>query len=176
MARTRASSFVSWNGPESHLDNDMEEDERMVEELLIPSSPVISSSSNSFYKPSPPHFSTPFMPSSPVSSSFQNNHTFPSTHSALSTSMTSSSQPHSDPSSLFTSTDPFYIAQLQASQSFNTSSPHSVFSQNGHISQSSPFAIPVQTQYHHHNHHHHHSSQYSNWDNQPKAMTCTTAF
>lgn len=167
MARTRASSFVNWNGTASqrmtelHLDTDMEEDERMVEELLIPSSPV---SSNSFYKSSTPHFSTPFMPSSPVSSSLQNNHiSFPST-----SSMT---QSHSDPSSVFTSTDPFYIAQLQASQTFNNSSPQSVFSQNGHISQSSPFTTPLQTQYHHHHHH-----QYQSWENKPVAMTCATAF
>jgi hypothetical protein len=158
MARTRASSFVNWNGPSSHrmaelhLDTDMEEDERMVEELLIPSSPV---SSNSFYKSHTPHFS---MPSSPVSSSLQNN---------PSSSMT---QPHSDPSSVFTSTDPFYIAQLQASQTFNNSSPQSVFSQNGHISQSSPFTTPLQTQYHHHQY------QYQSWENKPVAMTCATAF
>ena len=157
MARTRTSSFVNWNGPASqrkaelHLDTDMEEDERMVEELLIPSSPV---SSNSFYKSSTPQFSTPFMPSSPVTSSFQ---TFPSAS-------------HSDPSSVFTSTDPFYIAQLQASQSFNNASPQSVFSQNGHISQNSPFAVPLQTQYHHH------SSQYQTWENKSVAMTCATAF
>lgn len=159
MARTRASSFVNWNGhrmAELHLDTDMEEDEKMVEELLIPSSPV---SSNSFYKSHTPHFSTPFMPSSPVSSSFQNN------------SSSSMTQPHSDPSSVFTSTDPFYIAQLQASQTFNNSSPQSVFSQNGHISQSSPFTTPLQTQYHHHHHH-----QYQSWENKPVAMTCATAF
>ena len=162
MVRTRASSFVNWNAPappriaELHLDTDMEEDERMVEELLIPSSPV---SSNSFYKSSTPHFATPFMPSSPATSSLQNNHTFPS-HSMT--------QPHSDPSSVFTSTDPFYIAQLQASQTFNNSSPQSVFSQNGHISQSSPFTAP---QYHHHHHH-----QYQNWENKPVAMSCAAAF
>lgn len=157
MARTRTSSFVNWNGPapqrvqELHLDTDMEEDERMVEELLIPSSPI---SSNSFYKSSTPQFSAPFMPSSPVSSSFQSNHT-----STLSSA-------HSDPSSVFTTTDPFYIAQLQASQSFNNSSPQSVFSQNGHISQGSPFAAPLQTQYHHH-----HSSPYQSWENNPVAMS-----
>lgn len=162
MARTRASSFVNWNGQASqrltelHLDTDMEEDERMVEELLIPSSPV---SSNSFYKSGTPHFS---MPSSPVASSLQNIHTFPST---------SMSQSHPDPSSVFTSTDPFYIAQLQASQSFNHSSPQSVFSQNGHMSQSSPFTTPLQTQYHHHHHH-----QYQSWEKKPVAMTCATAF
>jgi hypothetical protein len=138
---------------ELHLDIDMEEDERMVEELLIPASPVPS---NSFYKSSTPHFS---MPSSPVTTS---NHAFPST------SMT---QTHSDPSSVFTSTDPFYMAQLQASQTFNNSSPQSVFSQNGHISQSSPFTTPLQTQYHHHHHH-----QYQSWENKPVAMTCATAF
>ena len=172
MARTRASSFASWNRPTSqrlaelHLDSDMEEDERMVEELLIPSSPVMS---HSFHKPGTPHFST-----SSMSSSFQNNHT------NSSTSMTAPSQSHSDSSSpsIFASTDPFYIAQLQASQSFNNSSPQSVFSQNGHISQTSPFAIPLQTQYHHHHHHHHHHhpSQYQNWDNKPIAMTCAAAF
>ena len=160
MARTRASSFVNWNPPTSqrmaelHLDTDMEEDERMVEELLIPSSPVPS---NSFYKSNTPHF----MPSSPVSSSLQNNHTFPSTMS----------QSHSDPS-VFTSTDPFYIAQLQASQTFNNSSPQSVFSQNGLISQTSPFTT-LQSQYHNHHHHHH---QYQSWEKKPVAMTCATAF
>lgn len=159
MARTRASSFVSWNIPTSQrmaeFDNDMEEDERMVEELLIPSSPVIS---NSFYKPVNPHLSASSTPSSPMSPSFQNSHN----HSiSPSQSFTDSSSP----SSVFTSTDPFYMAQLQASQSYSNTSPQSVFSQNGHISQSSPFSIP---QYHHH---HHHSSQYQNWDNQPMAMT-----
>lgn len=47
------------------------------------------------------------------------------------------------PSSLFTSTDPFYIAQAQA-QATQNSSPPSIFSQAGRPAQQSPFLLQQQ--------------------------------
>ncbi|KAF8164838.1 hypothetical protein B0H34DRAFT_214198 [Crassisporium funariophilum] len=182
LARTPSSSFSGWNldtrrapssnrRADSYLD-DMEEDERMVEELLIPSSPLSTPSTTSFTS-NAAHYSNAFsqqMPSSPVSPSYQGGFAFSSNPSSASTPSYQTSPPSSyvDPSpSLFTSTDPFYLAQLQASQTFNNSSPQSVFTQNGRISQTSPF---VQTQYQ--TQYHHHTSQYhpQTWDNQPLAM------
>ncbi|KAF9042590.1 hypothetical protein BDZ89DRAFT_1059812, partial [Hymenopellis radicata] len=78
-------------------DSDEMEDERMVEDLLVPSSPGGGKTR----------------------------------------------KPASD-SSLFTSTDPFYIAQLQAMQ--HNSSPQSVFTQFGRPSQHSPFQNASQQQ------------------------------
>jgi len=109
----------------------MEEDERMVEELLMPSSPMVSASSSmSHYSYSNP------MPSSPVAPSPSTG--FFSTH------------PHhhhhhhhhsNEPQSLFTSQDPFYLAQLQASsQPFASSQNMSGFAQHGRIAPGSRFA------------------------------------
>ncbi|KAJ7638463.1 hypothetical protein FB45DRAFT_1054749 [Roridomyces roridus] len=75
--------------------DDVDEDERMVEDLLIPTSPV-------------------------------------------SPKQTASKQ--SSPTDVFTSTDPFYMAQVQAAQNYSVSPP-SVFSQTAFPSQQSPFLL-----------------------------------
>ena len=162
IARTRSSSISEWgNGNGMAVDSrhrsrsnssacldDMEEDERMVEELLIPSSPLTASN---------PHISNPFPSTSSATylsttSSFQGPiPTSPHTQTAFA-SYGSDTSPSSPSSSQFTTTDPFYIAQLQASQTFsnngnlnlNSSSGNqqpSVFAQNGRLSQGSPFAL-----------------------------------
>jgi hypothetical protein len=145
----------------------MEEDERMVEELLIPSSPLTASN---------PHISNPF-PSTSAStylsstSSFQGPiSTSPHTQTAFA-SYGCDASPSSPSSSQFTTTDPFYIAQLQASQAFsnnanlnfNGSSGNqqpSVFAQHGRLTQGSPFALYGHGQ---------------NWENVP-FKPCATAF
>jgi len=88
---------------------DMGEDERMVEDLLIPSSPM-----------------TP-MQTSPL-------FTFPPSISSLSQTSNSnastSTYPTPPPESSFTSTDPFYLAQAQGLQAYSSSaqpSQHSSF-------------------------------------------------
>ncbi|KAF9526733.1 hypothetical protein CPB83DRAFT_449975 [Crepidotus variabilis] len=128
----------------SAFEDAMEEDERMmVEELLIPSSPVLSSSTSAS------SFSSV---SNITPSSFFNTNPTPAAHPQFSHSHSqsqsqASSHYHSldhtsqTSSSLFTSTDPFYLAQLQASQQPPTSSSQSVFAQNGRMAQSSRFAL-----------------------------------
>lgn len=134
--RTPSSSFslgqmmdaqrLSRRNPDEHehsRDMDDMEDERMVEDLLIPSSPVYPSSTSSYSQPnSKPQTKSPmgFSPSSP------------SLYSA------------SESPSTFTSTDPFYLAQLQSMQ--HNSTPTSVFSQLGHPAQQSPFMQQPQRQ------------------------------
>lgn len=121
----------------------MDEDERMmVEDLLIPSSPAPSA---------PNHLPYHNTPSSPVASS----HFFSPASAIQSQSQVSvtASNPHShyhalDQStnqSLFAATDPFYLAQLQASQQPSPSS-QSVFAQNGRMSQASRFALSMHAQ------------------------------
>ncbi|KDR74446.1 hypothetical protein GALMADRAFT_141483 [Galerina marginata CBS 339.88] len=138
----------------TYLD-DMEEDERMVEELLIPSSPTLPSVSGS-------HFGNSFPTSTSASSnSFSQNNTNNNGFSSYNHvySEPSPSSPTAN-GSLFTTTDPFYIAQLQASNNTAPQSP-SVFAQNGRLAQSSPFALPqYHTSFHAHgqNWEHHHTS------------------
>ncbi|KAG6896868.1 hypothetical protein C0992_005559 [Termitomyces sp. T32_za158] len=94
-------------GPSWAMD-EMEEDERMVEDLLLPRSPN----------------------SSALQFSLQSQ--------SRSTSHLSSNNQTSDSPSSFTSTDPFYLAQLQAQhQSSNTYSP---LAELGKLPQQSPFA------------------------------------
>ncbi|KAK0206102.1 hypothetical protein DFS33DRAFT_1312301 [Desarmillaria ectypa] len=95
-------------------DSDELEDERMVEDLLLPSSPI---SASQFAVPSQSR---------------------PQHKSQKSTGFSASSA-----ESNFTTTDPFYIAQLQAMQ-YN-SPPPSVFSQLGRPAQQSPFMQPQQS-------------------------------
>ncbi|KDQ65046.1 hypothetical protein JAAARDRAFT_43849 [Jaapia argillacea MUCL 33604] len=105
--------------------DDMDEDERMVEELLWPSSPSTSSASHNQF---------------PFNHSHSHSHPIPSPAKHRSPSYPHPGQQHFliDPTpSTFTSTDPFYIAQMQAAQSNN--SPQSFFSQAGRPSQHSPF-------------------------------------
>ncbi|KAK7061375.1 hypothetical protein R3P38DRAFT_3302575 [Favolaschia claudopus] len=94
------------NSESQQVRDEMEEDEKMVEDLLIPSamsSPVSSKSS-----PRSPQVASPY--------------------------------PAAPDTSLFTTTDPFYIAQLQAAQNYGASPP-SVFSQTAFPSSQSPFFV-----------------------------------
>ena len=88
--------------------DEMDEDERMVEDLLVPSSPMTS-----------PSFT--YTPRSPQSYNSYN---------------------EASSGSSFTSTDPFYLAQVQASQ--NPQPTHS-FTQSGRPAHTSPF---LQHSYH----------------------------
>ncbi|THU78785.1 hypothetical protein K435DRAFT_699432 [Dendrothele bispora CBS 962.96] len=124
--RTPSSSF-SWgqmmdsqrlsrrNTDEHEFMRDLDdmEDERMVEDLLIPSSPVCPSSMASLNQ-------TTAKPQNKGSMSFS----------------PSSPQLNAE-SSTFASTDPFYLAQLQSMQ--QNTPPPSVFSQLGRPAQQSPF-------------------------------------
>jgi hypothetical protein len=122
------------------------EDERMVEEILIPSS---SSPPASAVSPHPSSSSSPFaqlnMNGPSQRSQSRTRFTSPSSASAssvptspsMSMSMSSVSSDSSSSSS-FASTDPFYLAQLQAMQA-PSPTPPSVFSQLGRPAQHSPF-------------------------------------
>lgn len=105
-------------------DGDDFEDERMVEDLLMPSSPVatpqFANLAQQHHVPSSTAYGYPTYASTPSYSPDHARAASPST-------------------SLFTSTDPFYMAQVQASQNF--ASPQSVFSQGGRPAQSSPFML-----------------------------------
>ncbi|KAJ3734547.1 hypothetical protein DFJ43DRAFT_133577 [Lentinula guzmanii] len=103
------------------------EDERMVEDILVPSSPASAGFS-----------SAPYAQQS-MNAPSQKNHS--RSHFNLTTSSFPSSpaSPSSvSESSSFTSTDPFYLAQIQAMQSHNLSTP-SALSQLGMPAQHSPF-------------------------------------
>ncbi|KAF5388140.1 hypothetical protein D9615_000019 [Tricholomella constricta] len=102
-------SIWAFDGSSFNLTDNTEEDERMVEDLLIPCSPMSMN---------PLQFSLPFSAGS-KSHHLSNNQT---------------SETHS---SLFTSTDPFYIAQSQAQ--YQNPAPHSAFTQLGQLSHQSPF-------------------------------------
>lgn len=138
----------------SRTNDDMEDDERMVEELLIPSSPMATyptpspsahhCMSSNFYAPpaSPTYFTTCMYPAPPAMS---------------------------EPApSLFTSTDPFYMAQVQAAQNNYSSSQQSVFAQSGCPSQGSPFIR--QQQFYPHNRRETHGYIHSN----PPSLTLDT--
>lgn len=116
-----AGSGSNWN-VETMYDNrsDMEEDERMVEDLLVPSSPMSAN-------PSSPHFSAPLPGSAPQ----YHPYITPEYESA---------------SSSFTSVDPFYLAQTQAAQNYNVAASQSAFSQYGRPTQQSPFVTSPQQQ------------------------------
>jgi len=94
------------------------EDEKMVEDLLIPSSPVCPPTS-SFVQATPKSQNKGSMQFSPSSPSFV-----------------------MESPSTFTSTDPFYIAQLQSMQ--HNAPPPSMFSQLGRPAQQSPFMQQAQ--------------------------------
>lgn len=104
---------------EMYMEAAMEEDEQMVEDLLTPSSPISGSglgSGHSFSYPPQPHHSNyqhQYQPQQPSRDSYAQLDSF-------------------------TSTDPFYIAQLQ-SQSQSQSQSSSIFAQAGRPAQHSPF-------------------------------------
>ena len=93
--------------------DEMDEDEQMVEDLLAPSSPMTSPS-------------LAYTSRSPQS--------FPLTYNSYNEASSGSS---------FTSTDPFYLAQVQASQ--NPQPTLSIFTQSGRPAHTSPF---LQHSYH----------------------------
>ncbi|KAF5357698.1 hypothetical protein D9758_007439 [Tetrapyrgos nigripes] len=120
MMDTQRMSCRNADEYEHSRDVDDMEDERMVEDLLIPSSPINPSSTSSFAQVTPksqPKSPMGFSPSSP------------------------SFFPASESSSTFTSTDPFYLAQLQSVQ--HNAPPPSVFAQLGRPAQQSPFTQPI---------------------------------
>ena len=119
-SRSRKNSMVdeTWGDVDG-----MDEDEQMVEDILLtPSSPSITA----------PHF---------VHSHFHHHQPqMPPPSSARTTSISSAHnslypEPPSG-ASLFTTTDPFYIAQLQALQN---PQPSSIFAQSARPAQHSPF-------------------------------------
>jgi hypothetical protein len=100
---------------EEHFRDETEEDERMVEDLLIPTSPMSAKQQNA--GAGRPQQTSP---------------TYSSSEAAP---------------SLFTTTDPFYMAQLQAAQNYGVAPP-SVFSQAAFPSQQSPFMMHTNFQRH----------------------------
>lgn len=128
VARTPSSSF-SFPRPTDEVTMDDDDDERMVEELIMPSSPIPASQSTS------------------------------STHSQahLSSYFPLSVEPSSSSASVFTSTDPFYLATMQQQQQQSAST--SFFAQNGRLAQNSPFFARQVAKQHQHQHreNHHHS-------------------
>ncbi|KAJ6627432.1 hypothetical protein B0H10DRAFT_1779556 [Mycena sp. CBHHK59/15] len=120
----RHADSASRRSTEDHFRDETEEDERMVEDLLIPASPMPANPTA--------HFGL-HQQQSPASGRSQ-----PS----------SPKYPTSEPSSsLFTTTDPFYMAQLQAAQNYGVAPP-SVFSQAAFPSQQSPFMLHSNFQRH----------------------------
>ncbi|KAJ6567266.1 hypothetical protein DFH09DRAFT_832766, partial [Mycena vulgaris] len=105
---SRHSESAPRRNTEDHFRDEMEEDERMVEDLLIPTSPM----------------SPKQQQHSGAGRAQQSSPTYPASEAAP---------------SLFTTTDPFYMAQLQAAQ--NYVAPPSVFSQAAFPSQQSPFMM-----------------------------------
>lgn len=95
--------------------DEMDEDEQMVEDLVTPSSPMSAGSSVSNFA-----FTQRRMSSSSASRS------------------PAASTQNSYDASLFTTTDPFYMAQLQASQNPQS---NSAFAQSGRPAQHSPFLL-----------------------------------
>ena len=113
--RSRKNSVVvdeSWDDVD-----EMDEDEQMVEDLVTPSSPMSTS-----------------VPNFTISHHHQRSSST-SSHSGI----TQNSYPESSSASLFTTTDPFYIAQLQAAQ--NPQPATSIFAQSGRPAQHSPFLL-----------------------------------
>ena len=112
----------------NYISGTIEDDERMVEELLLLPSP--SSSSNSV----------------PTTPSFTSSHPHAHLPSPASFSFNDLSTPSSN--TLFTTTDPFYLSQLQNSQQPFAPNPavsQSIFAQNGRLSQGSRFALQSAT-------------------------------
>lgn len=108
--------------------DEMDEDERMVEDILLSSPTSPSNTSPSFSRP-------------PLQSSVTQASALRGRKSSLSLHMAPLDHPHQDlPSpntSLFANTDPFYLASLQSSHSH--APPASAFAQVGRPSTHSPF-------------------------------------
>ena len=131
--------------------DDMDEDERMVEDLLLAS-------------PASPTQSAPSFLRAPQSPSAAQASASTSYHRPRKTSLSVHMIPldhaaHELPAantSLFATTDPFYLASLQN----HAPASASVFAQAGRPAAHSPFM-------HHHHHHHHHHMQYSAFGHHP---------
>ncbi|PPQ99683.1 hypothetical protein CVT26_009109 [Gymnopilus dilepis] len=147
-ASSKRGSYIS----SAYMD-DMEEDERMVEELLIPASPTLGSVSGS-------HYGNP-----PATFSLTTAHNTDSNMYSV-CERPSEPSPTSPSTSAFTSTDPFYLAQLQALAN-PTPQPQSIFAQNGRLAQNSPFALPQYHSFHAHG---------QNWEHSPVAIQTAAAF
>ena len=124
VVRTPSSSF-SFSQPTDEVT--MENDERMVEETLMPSSPV-----------SPPQ---------PISPAHSQAH--------LSSFLPLLVEPSSSSASVFTSTDPFYLAIMQQQQQQSAST--SFYAKNGPTTQNSPFFARQAAAQHQHRENHNHS-------------------
>jgi hypothetical protein len=134
----------SWHHCLSPIDDMESQDERMVEELLDPN-PAIQSHQIQTY-PSSPYPSYP--PYQPFASS--TGHYQAQTQTASGCHPTFDPSPHQScavtgPSSLFTSTDPFYIAQLQEKQR-QTRAHDGAFAVLGRPDERSPFLLGAQSQ------------------------------
>ncbi|KAI0346974.1 hypothetical protein BDW22DRAFT_482001 [Trametopsis cervina] len=151
VARTRSNSLAGPSYDDTNSSDSMmatDDDERMVEDLLFPSSP--SSSSSSMYSPSTATFSTP-------SSHYTSSHSHYTRHSRQSSLSTPFPPPSSSSShhthnvanmnhsmasnggagSIFATTDPFYLAAQSQSQA---PAPSSFLAQYARPQQqSSPF-------------------------------------
>ena len=126
-----ASTKMRCSIDESHCEMDeMDEDERMVEDLLL-ASPTSPSSPPSFSRAAPPPSGAPHASSS----------AYRPRKTSLSVHMIPLDHSHHDlPSpntSLFATTDPFYLASLQSAH--NHAQPTSVFAQAGRPAAHSPF-------------------------------------
>ena len=111
-SRSRKNSVATNEGWEDV--DEMDEDEQMVEDLVTPSSPMPTSANV-------PNFTFSHRQRPPSLSSLS--------------PITQNSYSEAPSASLFTATDPFYIAQLQAAQTPQTS----IFAQSGRPAQQSPF-------------------------------------
>lgn len=117
---------------------EMDEDEQMVEDLLIPSSPISAHATTSHF----PASQYPSPPSSSPPSAYPHSH-FGRKYTTPPSSYTTTQHDYTPMNtSLFTTTDPFYIAQVQASQKPS----NSYFAHTGRPSQQSPFVTAHQTQ------------------------------
>ena len=116
---------------DSHPD-DMDEDERMVEDLLCPSSPATANAASSHFFPAHPHQSAP-----PFNTS-EGLKGLPASYAPHGVPLELPSPPNT---SVFATTDPFYLAQLQASQQ---RASVSYFANAGRPSPQSPFVLTEQ--------------------------------
>ncbi|THH27722.1 hypothetical protein EUX98_g6465 [Antrodiella citrinella] len=141
--RARSSSVVSLKRRGSLMEDrvserevyleETDEDERMVEDLICPSSPITSHIS-----PSHPYPSYPLQSSAAANSPDGSRYgSSSSSHNMLGTQMEYSPST----TSTFATTDPFFLAQLQAAQ---RSSAPSFFANAGRPSAQSPFALAEQ--------------------------------
>ncbi|KAH9482976.1 hypothetical protein JR316_0005076 [Psilocybe cubensis] len=130
-SRSRRNSVSS-----SSLEN-LEEDEKMVEDLLIPATSLSDSLSDS-------HMGSVFLTYQDSQSSQANTNVEVFLPGYTSHNNFSDPFPSSPTTSLFTATDPFYLAQLESLNS-PAAHPRSVFAQSACLNANSPFALSLQS-------------------------------